>query len=220
MCNLISMTGRRECVLSLFRVSDNRAGAVVEQRAIFPGHEAAVVRPTVDGERELVRMSWGFVLPQPGKAARRVTNFRDDKAFTRFWRPALEARPCLVPASSFCEPDSNTPAGWHWFALKGDEARPLFAFPGIWQHWIGPVKRDGPVVEMDTFSILTTEPNDLTRSINHERSPVLLAGEDEQEAWLSGTTQEAFALARPFPAERMQIVQSGKDREDLFAEAV
>jgi len=24
------------------------------------------------------------------------------------------------------------PATWHWFALKGEEPRPLFAFPGTW----------------------------------------------------------------------------------------
>ena len=32
-------------------------------------------------------MSWGFVLPQPGRAPRRVTNVRDDKArASGFWR--------------------------------------------------------------------------------------------------------------------------------------
>ncbi|MFN0217846.1 MAG: hypothetical protein ACKVP4_03410 [Hyphomicrobium sp.] len=41
---------------------------------------------------------------------------------------------------------------------------------------------------------MTTEPNELTRSINHERMPVLLAGEDQFETWLS-SNDEAFALA-------------------------
>jgi hypothetical protein len=62
------------------------------------------------------------VLPQPGKAPRRVTNVRDDKAMTGFWRESLEKRRCLVPASAFCEPDGHVkPATWNWFALKGDE---------------------------------------------------------------------------------------------------
>ena len=54
---------------------------------------APVVRPSGDGERELVLMSWGFVLQQAGKAPRRVTNTRDDKVQdSRFWRDSFEAR--------------------------------------------------------------------------------------------------------------------------------
>jgi putative SOS response-associated peptidase YedK len=53
-------------------------------------------------------MSWGFVLLQPGKAPRRVTNVRDDKILTsRFWTPSFQQRRCLVPASSYCEPESG-----------------------------------------------------------------------------------------------------------------
>jgi putative SOS response-associated peptidase YedK len=164
-------------------------------------------------------MSWGFVLPQPSKAPRRVTNVRDDKILSsRFWRPSFEQRRCLVPASSYCEPDSNRPAGWHWFALRGDEERPLFAFPGIWQRWQGQVKKDGPAVDVETYAFLTTEPNDLTRSINHERMPVLLAGDDQFDTWLSGSTDDAFALAKSFDPARMRIVQSGKDKEDLLGQ--
>ena len=98
-----------------------------------------------DGDRELVQMTWGFVLLQPGKAPRRVTNVRDDKILTsNFWKPLFEQRRCLVPASSYCDPDSWKPAQWHWFAVNGDEDRRLFAFAGIWQRWNGPVKKDGP----------------------------------------------------------------------------
>jgi putative SOS response-associated peptidase YedK len=103
------------------------------------------------------------------------------------------------------------------FALKGDEERPLLAFPGIWQRWLGPVKKDGPRVEIDVYSFMTTEPNALTVSINHERMPVLLSEEAEFEAWLSGTPAEAFALARSFDPAAMRIVQSGFDKKDLLA---
>ena len=60
-------------------------------------------------------VSWGFVLLQPGRAPRRVTNVRDDKILTsRCWTPSFQQRRCLVPASSYCEPDSDKPAKWHW----------------------------------------------------------------------------------------------------------
>ncbi len=171
-------------VLDLFRVSHNRAAAFEPLDAIFPGHIAPVIRVADDGERELVRMSWGFVLPQPGRAPRRVTNTRDDKALTsNFWRRAVHSRRCLIPASSFCEPHgSRTPATWHWFSLAGSEPPPLFAFAGIWQRHTGRIKKDGPELELDTYSFMTTEPNSLTATINHERSPVLLTTPEQWEA--------------------------------------
>jgi putative SOS response-associated peptidase YedK len=77
---------------------------------------------------------------------------------SKFWRPSFEARRCIVPASSYCEPNGQSPATWYWFALNGDDGRPLFAFPGIWQRWQGPVKKDGPNVALDAYAFLTTEP--------------------------------------------------------------
>ena len=58
-------------MLRLFRVSPNRAAQTEAKDAIFPGHSAPVVRLAEDGERELVNLSWGFVLPQTGKVPRR-----------------------------------------------------------------------------------------------------------------------------------------------------
>ena len=102
MCNLYSLTRNVDAIRDLFRVPHNRAASFEPLPAIFPGHNAPVIRPSADGEREMVMMSWGFVLPMSGKAPRRVTNVRDDKARTSsFWRESFEQRRCLVPASSF-----------------------------------------------------------------------------------------------------------------------
>jgi putative SOS response-associated peptidase YedK len=220
MCNLYSMTRNVEAIRRLFRISHNRAPASIDPLpAIFPGHMAPVVRRAEDGERELVMISWGFVLPQNGKAPRRVTNVRDDKVLTSpFWRESFERRRCLVPASSLCEPNGDVkPATWHWFGLKGEAPRPLFAFPGIWRRWQGPIRKDGPAVDLEVFSFMTTEPNSLVGKINHERMPVLLTEEHEFETWLSGSPQEAFGLVKPFDANRMRIVQEGFEKRDLLA---
>ena len=64
---------------------------------------------------------------------------------------------------------------------------------------------------------MTTAPNALTDSINHERMPVLLSEEAEFETWLSGSPEEAFALARSFDPAQMRIVQSGFEKKDLLA---
>lgn len=74
MCNLYSMTKATEAMRRLLRVSSNRAAVVEPKDAIFPDHMAPMVRRAPDGERELVELSWGFVLPQPGKTPRRVTS--------------------------------------------------------------------------------------------------------------------------------------------------
>ena len=64
---------------------------------------------------------------------------------------------------------------------------------------------------------MTTEPNELTVSINHERTPVLLTDPADFETWLSGSTEDAFTLARSYAADQMRIVQSGSERKDLLA---
>jgi putative SOS response-associated peptidase YedK len=96
-----------------------------------------------------------------------------------------------VPASSFCEPNGDVkPATWHWFSLKGSEPRPLFAFPGIWRQYKGPMKKDSTNVDIETYSFLTTTPNSLVATINHERMPVLLTREEEFETWLRAPVDE------------------------------
>jgi len=219
MCNLYSLNKKRDAVARFFRVSHNRTVAFEAATAIFPRHMAPVVRGAPDGEREIVMMSWGFMLLQNGRAPRPVTNVRDDKILTsRFWKSSFEERRCLVPATSFCEPNGDVkPATWHWFSLKGSEARPLFAFPGIWRKYQGPLKKDGPKVEIETYAFLTTTPNSLVATVNHERMPVLLTREEEFDIWLRASLDEAFTLAREHPAEGMRIAQEGFFKEDRVA---
>ena len=81
------------------------------------------------------------------------------------------------------------------------------------------MKKDGTNVEIDTYSFLTTTPNSLVVTINHERMPVLLTKEEEFETWLNGSAEEAFELAREYPPENMRIVQEGLKKEDLLSAA-
>jgi putative SOS response-associated peptidase YedK len=111
-----------------------------------------------------------------------------------------------------------------WFALKGDDPRPLFAFAGIWQPYDGPLngrdQKNGVTHKVNTFSFLTTVPNELVATINHERMVVILTRPEEFDQWLNGTVDEAMELAKPFSAEMMQIVQEGfSKQDDLLAAA-
>ena len=98
--------------------------------------------------------------------------------------------------------------------MKADEPRPLFGFAGIYRQWKGPIKKAGPNVDIEVYSFMTTLPNTLTSTINHERSPVLLTTEVEYGTWLTGTPEEAFGLIKTSDPDRMRIVQSGLDKED------
>jgi putative SOS response-associated peptidase YedK len=218
MCNLYSLNKKRDAVARFSRASHNRSAAYQPASAIFPRHVAPVVRESADGEREIVTMSWGFMLLQKERAPRPVTNVRDDTILkSSFWKSSFQERRCLVPASSFCEPNGDVkPATWHWFTISGSEPRPLFAFPGIWKRYVGPVKKNGDPVSIETYSFLTTTPNSLVSTINHERMPVLLTRQHEFETWLHGSRDEALALARQYPPEQMQIVQEGFEKEDLL----
>ena len=61
----------------------------------------------------------------------------------------------------------------------------------------GPIKKDGPKVDIEVYAFLTTTPNKLVATINHERMPVLLTREEEFDAWLNGApTRRVRAGAR------------------------
>jgi putative SOS response-associated peptidase YedK len=64
-----------------------------------------------------------------------------------------------------------------WVHLKNREA---FGLAGLWDVWRKP---DGKRVE--SFTIITTEPNELVRPI-HNRMPVILRPEDEEQ-WLDAS---------------------------------
>jgi putative SOS response-associated peptidase YedK len=145
-----------------------------------------------------------------------VTNTRDDKISSPFGYKSFRERRCLVPVTSFAEPDDDKPVRWHWFALQGDEPRPLFAFAGLWREWNGPIKKDGPKVLIQTFSFMTTLPNALTKRINHERMPVLLATVDQQQSWLAG--ENDHTLIKPFDPHQMLEVQAGFEKKDILSD--
>ena len=214
MCNLYSMTSNQEAMRRLFKFRPLQLN-LPSLPAIFPSQDAPVVRQAGD-DRELVMMSWGFVLPQEDKAPKRVTNARNDKvADSRFWRSSFEERRCLVPVTSFAEyhptKKHNGRKAAVWFGLKGDEVRPLFAFAGIWRSWRGNLK--GDLVELDVYAFLTTTPNDVVKPIHPNRMPVILRPED-YGTWLNGSPADAHELAVPYAADEMEIVYAGETKDE------
>ena len=217
MCNLFASTMPQDAMRSLFAVApeDDHLGNFAPLRAIFPRHDAPMVRRGENGARELVMAHWGFVLPQTSRRTgepimpKAVNNARDDKLMASgFWRSSFEERRCLIPGSSFCEAKGRAPAVQHWFAVLDDVGDPApFAFAGIWRRWRG-LYKDEPR-EMEVVSMVTTGPNEVVRPVHPERMPAILPAGD-YAPWLEARPSEALSLLRPYPADRMAVIGFGE----------
>lgn len=199
----------------LFEVDPDNDGLGNAQplSAVWPKYEAPVVRQNSDRQRELVKMSWGFLTKKVSKKTGKPispaawNNARADKVRTNgLWRRSFEERRCLVPATSFREAKGQRPATDYWFALKGDEQRPLFAFAGMWTMAQEELRREDS--DGLTHTIITTTANELVQPIHPTRMPVIL-DQANYDTWLNGSADEAADLLAPYPADKMGIVLSG-----------
>ncbi|MEZ4774435.1 MAG: SOS response-associated peptidase [Bacteroidia bacterium] len=113
-----------------------------------------------------------------------------------FREPVRRSR-CLIPADGFYEwKKTGTGKQPYRIALKSDD---IFYFAGISDEWQSP---DGKKIY--SFSIITTEPNELMADI-HNRMPVILKG-DAEKKWLdvNADVGEVLTLTRPYDHRRMQ----------------
>ncbi len=154
------------------------------------------------GERELTVMRWGLVpfWSKDGKAAFNTINAKAETVATSpAYREAWKRRRCLVPADFFFEwkkLDEKTKQPYAISLRSGS----LFAFAGLWDRWKDKATGD----ELKTYTILTTDPNELMETI-HNRMPVILARSD-YERWMAPAEPSHLPvdLLRPFPAEEMK----------------
>lgn len=169
---------------------------------IAPQSVQPVVRLNRDsGSREFALLRWGLVpfWAKDAKLGYSTFNARSEEASRKpAFREALKTRRCLVPADAFYEWKRLDPKTKQPFAIALKSGEPC-AFAGLWDRW---QPNEGAALE--TFTILTTGPNELMVPI-HNRMPVILAPHD-YERWLSpgDPARPPVDLLRPFPAEKMR----------------
>ncbi len=173
---------------------------------IAPTQPAPIVR--VAGEtagRELTMCRWGLI-PHWAKdpsIGNRMINARAETATEKpAFRNSMKRQRCLVPCSGFYEwkvldPSAKKPAKQPYYIRRRDER--VFAFAGLWDRW-----RSSEGEEISSFTILTTEPNELMRDL-HDRMPVIIP-RGQYGHWLDPETQNAVHVASfltPYPSDEL-----------------
>lgn len=182
--------------------------AMEEAAAFTPTFNAApqtfqpVVRMNRDsGAREFALLRWGLApaWAKDPKCGYSLINARaEDAAEKPAFREALKKRRCLVPVDAFYEWQrlSSRRRAPYAFALRSGEP---YALAGLFERWRA---KDGQPLE--TFTILTTDPNELMEPV-HDRMPVILEPRDYARWLESGTTERPpLDLFRPLPAGKMK----------------
>jgi putative SOS response-associated peptidase YedK len=167
---------------------------------ISPGQQvAAVVR---DDKTRLVSYRWGLVPPWAKDASigykmfnARAETVADKPSFKR----AFQHRRCLIIADGFYEwQRSGKSKKPFYFSLKSGQP---FGFAGLYETWVSPQREP-----LNTCTIITTEPNELVRSI-HDRMPVIVP-KDKEASWIDPVNHDRevlLSLLKPYPAVAMTM---------------
>ncbi|QEC48995.1 SOS response-associated peptidase [Baekduia soli] len=166
---------------------------------VAPGDDVVAVTTSKEGVARGELLRWGLV-PHWAKDARtgfKMINARAETVDEKpAYRGALATRRCLIVADGFYEWQRREGAPkLPWHVTRADGAP--FAFAGLWAIWHGPAEQ-----VLRTCTIITTQANARLADV-HDRMPVILRDQGEEEAWLDHATPVpvALELLRPLPDE-------------------
>lgn len=195
MCNLYTERKSAAEVAAHFGV-DLPLQAFNSAEDVYPGYSGMVVREA-QGNRILQSMTWGFPrhsvnkkTGEPNKPGH-TNNARDDKLWS-LWRQWFTnpAQRCLIPFTSFAEAVGEKGSMTKTWISVADQ--PLAAWAGLWR----------PTVEWgDAYTGVMVDATEELLDI-HDRMPVILRPEDH-DAWLRAPADEAIALVRKYPGDRL-----------------
>lgn len=178
-----------------------------------PGQHLPVV--TNETPETVSQLKWGLVphWADDPEIGNRLINARAETVDEKnSFREAYRNRRCLVLADGFYEWTETDDGKQPYRVVVNDEP---FAMAGLWEQWdptqaTGGAQSDLAAFEehgkdeseseiLETYTIITTEPNTTLERI-HDRMPVVLSP-DEEERWLTGTDSDLKELLDPFDGE-------------------
>ncbi|MFC6952049.1 SOS response-associated peptidase [Halorubellus litoreus] len=162
-----------------------------------------------DAGRELAFAEWGLVpswVDEPDDANRPINARSETVREKRSFRDAFARQRCLVPADGFYEWTERGGGKQPYRVTLDDES--VFAMAGLYEVWEGEVAQSSLAAfgadgddddrrrRVESFTVLTTDPNDVVADLHH-RMAVVLDREDEA-TWLRGDPDEAASLLDPY----------------------
>lgn len=206
MCGRFSQFEKITAVIERFGV-DSGVEGLGDPLFLRPRYNIAptqIVPVVVGGQGRALRlMRWGLV-PSWAKEqsiSQKMINARAETLTEKSsFKRLLFSRRCIIPATGFYEwkKDGGRKLPLH-FRLKSGG---LFGFAGLWDRWKYP---DGEGRDLESFTIITTSPNELLRQVHH-RMPVILPREGEAR-WVDPGLKgagELLSMLKPFPFEEME----------------
>ncbi|MEF8915093.1 SOS response-associated peptidase [Natronomonas sp.] len=158
-----------------------------------PSQQLPVI--TDEAPESFQRLEWGLLPEWADESDEGYINARAETVDEKpAFAEAYERRRCIVPADGFYE-----------WADRGDGKRPYrvayeddrpFGMAGLWERWTPDTQQTGldafgsedadhgEADPIETFTILTTEPNSVVEPLHHRMAVILDPG--EERAWLDG----------------------------------
>lgn len=204
MCGRYYLRSDKQRIAEAFRVGVPPSFDILPSYNIAPQTFQPVVRLNDETqERELALMRWGLIpfWAKDAKLGVRTINAKAETLSTSpCFREALKRRRCLVPAEGFYEWRRLDAKSKQPYAFGMNDGSP-FAFAGLWERW----KDRATGQPLETYTIITTEPNELAATV-HNRMPAILAAADYSR-WLADADPARLPidLLRPFPSEAMKV---------------
>ncbi|MGC2584464.1 MAG: SOS response-associated peptidase, partial [Acidobacteriaceae bacterium] len=204
MCGRYYRRSDKQRIAEAFRIGIPPSFEILPDYNVAPQTmQPVIVEDRDTAERALRVMRWGLIpswCEDPKTLGLSAINAQAESLLKKpVWREPFLRHRCLVPADGFYEwqkLDAKSKQPWAYALASGE---PL-AFAGIWDRWRSPDRRE----EIETYSIVTTEANELTAPA-HNRMPVILEPCD-YDRWLHADDAERppTDLLRPLDAGRMR----------------
>jgi putative SOS response-associated peptidase YedK len=202
-------------------IKSNTKDMVREFDAIFPDSElfkpvysaSAFAFPKMpviscDTPKEISLFRWGLIpfwvknTDQANSIRQRTLNARSETIFEKpAYRQVIRSKRCLVIVDGFYEWRHVERKKYpYYITLK---SRTIFTLAGIWDTWSNPDSNE----KLDTFSVVTTEANELMAKVHNSRKRMpLILPKEKEKTWLDPEQNETQikSMMVPYKSEDMK----------------